>query len=501
MIKGDINVHVGFFFQKEGDQWVGIRQVLGQYNNWLYITDQYKVSDIECTLKPKNEALPKGVVFPSSDFFLRERVLRAKPFIEALRNKISETDFLKGKKTVILFEMTWAVRTPSGDIYLREFHEELQMFLSSEKNKVDLVCLYNESVLLDEQLLLGLFVHPKIFTSKKIKSNPYYLPIHIVKNNRIKQRFDYWLSKVDGIRKKSDGSNVGSKEASAKKNFASQNIINTADAQSEEGRWKIRCFGELRIRRENGELIDWNTKSGATKKLKTVFAFLLVRGIKGAKTEELADLLWPYAEDTEQALNRLYHAIRYLRMVLSKDGKASKDSPFIVNQNSIYYLNLPHDSWIDLPMFQELCHKGNSHFKGGNIDQAKICYEAAERLYTGDLFEDIPMKYIEGVENDWCWGKRVWFKEMYHKLMCNLAEIYRMEGDFSVSLGYCDKVLSEDALQESALKERLLTLAAAKRFDAVERQYKIYLKTLDKFEMGRPSKEIYELYINLLVKK
>jgi two-component SAPR family response regulator len=44
-------------------------------------------------------------------------------------------------------------------------------------------------------------------------------------------------------------------------------------AQANEGRWKIRCFGELRIHRENGELIDWNTKAGATKKLKTIFAF------------------------------------------------------------------------------------------------------------------------------------------------------------------------------------------------------------------------------------
>lgn len=85
----------------------------------------------------------------------------------------------------------------------------------------------------------------------------------------------------------------------------------TMTAQTNEGRWKIRCLGEVRIYRENGQLIDWNTKAGATRKLKTLFAFLLIRGEKGANTEELADLLWSEADSIEQSLNRLYHAIRF----------------------------------------------------------------------------------------------------------------------------------------------------------------------------------------------
>lgn len=478
--------YLGLFIPSQDLQWTKVRELSLNFDRGLYICDQNTISDVKKELDNEVNFIE---VFASSEFHLRDQVVRANPVIEAIKNKI-DTQF-QTENIVIFLEMTWAVRSPSGDIYLRELQEALQLFLINKD--ITLVCIYDESIMLDEQLLLGLFSHPKILAGNEIKENPYYLPPEIIKRNHLKTRFNFWLNKIDVNHAKCKPFTT-QKEDLNNDVYPVEKSLSTTVAQSKEGRWKIRCFGELRIHRENGELIEWNTKAGSTKKMKTLFAYLLLKGEKGATSEELADLLWPDAETTEQGLNRLYHSIRYLRIIL---GGENDGSSFISYQNSIYYLKLPFDSWIDLPMFQELCFKGNQHMQEENIEQAKICYEAAERLYSGDLFHDIPLKYIENNDNDWCWSKRYWFSEMYHKLLYSLAKIYRITGNLSTAINYCDKALVEDPLLEAAQIEKLITLAESQRFDALHRQYRIYSDSLRKFNNSLPSAEIRSIYLNL----
>lgn len=486
--------YLGLFVQQNQIIWPTLSKLCSDSQHWLYISDEQST---EVLMKEKSldeEVLPNGYFLDSSEFFLREQVVRAKPVITAIADKIESLFPSSTRKINIFIEMTWAVRTPSGDIYLRELQEAFQNYLIGKN--ITLVCIYNESIMLDEQLILGLFSHPQIVTIEDIKDNPYYLPAPIIRTNQLKSRLNFWLKNVDPDRISLENGQEKS-IIDLKESYPIEKPLQTKIAQTKEGRWKIRCFGELRIHRENGELIDWNTKGGATKKLKTLFSFLLLKGEKGATSEELADLLWPDADSTEQALNRLYQAIRFLRVVLDGEYDDGKKSPFLIHQSSIYYLKLPYDSWIDLPMFQELCFKGNQHLILDNLEQAKICYESAERLYSGELFHDIPLKYIENNDNDWCWSKRFWYREMYQKLLYSMARIYRQLGELSTAINYCDKALAEDPNLEAAHREKLITLAAAKRFDALHRQYRIYAESLRKFNLGSPSPEIHTLYLNL----
>ena len=355
--------------------------------------------------------------------------------------------------------------------------------------------IYNESILLDDQLLIGLASHPLIYATNKLKVNPYYLPPHIQIHNRIRERFDYLLGNVDENHK----ALLSNKNNSTfEKSYSQERTLLTNISKSDEGRWKIRCFGELRIYRENGELINWNTKSGATKKLKAVFAYLLLKGKKGASGEQIADLLWPDAETTEIAMNRFYHSIRFLRQVLGGDSSLGKDDSFIINQNSIYYLQLPYDSWIDLPMFRELCVKGKMHAQNDELEQAKVCYTSAERLYSGQLFEDIPLKYTENGDDDWCWSKRFWYKEMYQKLLYSLASLNRKLEEYAAAISYADRALAEDPNLEEAHKEKMLALASLKRYDALNRQFKVYTESLKKFNLGTPSQALKDLYNDLI---
>nr|WP_293833830.1 BTAD domain-containing putative transcriptional regulator [uncultured Arsenicibacter sp.] len=485
---------IGFFSSTEERLWyMVVRMLAAEYS--LYIADEHTVPQVKSAILQDDTSAATVEVLSSAEFLLREQVVRAQPVLDALRRKMAG---LPPVRLTIFLEMTWAVRTPSGDIYLRELQEAFQSLLK-ENNQLTIVCLYNESVLLEEQLLLGLFSHPVIFTTEGARANPYYLPPQIIRKNYAKQRFDYWLSNIDPQRI-APALPAGKEGAGERKAHAVDKPFQKMVAQTDEGRWKIRCFGELRIRRENGESIDWNTKAGSTKKLKTIFAYLLLRGEKGATADELADLLWPEADNEKQALNRLYHAIRYLRAVLSGREQDTRQSSFVVQQSSIYYLRLPFDSWIDLPMFQELCFNGNQHIMNGNLEQGKICYEAAERLYSSDLFTDIPLKYIDNHENDWCWSKRTWYRDMFHKLLYSLARIHRLTGNLPQAISYCDKALDENPNLEEAHKEKMLALAGSQRFDALHRQYRIYTESLRKFNLGLPSEEIRLLYLNLAKK-
>lgn len=491
------NRYIGLFIRNQKSLWKAVRQLTAtsEKANWLYITDEHAPQKLRSLLKRKSVAIKKGEILPSSDFQLREQVVRAKPVIEALEKKANN---LKVDQHLVFMEMTWAVRTPSGDIYLRELQAALQYFLKQHA-ALTVICIYNESILLDDQLLMGLMSHPVMYASGKIKENPYYLPPQIHTHNSLRDRFEYWMATLDDKRQES----VSLKKkvtVDRSKKYTLEKTIHTRTAKTDEGRWKIRCFGELRIHRENGELINWNTKAGATRKLKTVFAYLLLKGEKGATGEQLADLLWPDADTTEIAMNRFYHTIRFLRQVLGGDKASGKDESFIVNQNSMYYLQLPYDSWVDLPMFRELCTKGKIHAQSDELEQAKICYQSAERLYSGQLFKDIPIKYIENNEDDWCWSKRYWYKEMYQKLLYSLASVHRQLGDAALAISYADRALSENPNLEEAHREKMLALAMVKRYDALERQFKIYSESLKKFNIGTPSSDLKKLYLSLLEK-
>lgn len=500
---------IGLFYPHSSAHWADVNRMAAKAHNWIYLTDEHTTVTVKSALK---KHLNKGEIIPSSDWGFRENIFRFENAIQKIKEKLGVFFKDNNASNVLFIEMTWAVRTPSSSIYLRNFEIELQKL--TEQYFISICCLYNESILLDEQLLLGLQAHPYIFTSDGLKVNPHYLPPLVFQQNTLRSQFNYWISQIEPNRKdkisdsklqipKSEIRNLTSEipfSESAVPVYHIDKTLYSRIAQSDEGRWKIRCLGDLKVYRNNGQLIEWDTKGGATKKVKTLFAYLLFKGEKGASIEELADLLWSDTLDMTQSANRLYHTIRCLRLVL--DGKESnlRQSPFIIHQNTHYYLTLPQDSWIDLPMFQELCFKGNEHFQHQNLEQSLICYQSAERLYQGDLLTDIPQKYTDNTEHDWCWSRRFWYRDMHHKLLHNMANIHRQLGNISEALNCCDKALAIEPCSEPAHREKLLSLKAANRLDAVHRQYRLYCESLKKFDMGVPSVEIKDLYSKITAK-
>ena len=190
--------------------------------------------------------------------------------------------------------------------------------------------------------------------------------------------------------------------------------------------------------------------SGGRFKIKATFAYLMQRGARGASIEEIADLIWPKAHLT-QSLNRLYHTIHCLRqLLLSPESPPTRGCIQIVCRNGRYYLSLPDGTWIDLPIFEQLCRQGEKLFRLGQFEQALMCCQAAERLYGGSLFSDIPLEYVENAELDWCWSQRFWIERMHLRILTYIAAIYRVRKDHELALRYCTR--SPDA--RSVLRNR-----------------------------------------------
>lgn len=426
-----------------------------------------------------------------ADFGYLNDIFRVTPTIAALENRLAQ---LSNHEIVCFVEMSWAIQTPSSSVYLREYEAEIEGLSQRWAGQLTFICLYNQQILLDRQLLTALHTHPALFTEEGQIANPHYVPPQIFASRNQRQQFDHWLGQLDptmqiDVPQPTDSNPIY--------NLAPLTSLMADDGQ--EGRWKIRCFGGLRVYRADGQLIQWNVVTGATRKTKTLFAFLLRRGDAGATAEEIADLLWPNASDHKQSLNRLYHTVRCLRLALSPNLRQSRQSPFVLYQGQRYFLALPPESWIDMPMFEEVCYNGRFHMKQQNWDESLLCYQSAERLYTGDLFADIPDVYAANRDIDWCWSRRYWYRDMYVKVLVNSAEIYRQTARIPEALAACDKALHLDPTNQSAHHEKMRTLAAANRQDALDRQYRLFHRVLHQQQLGELSlatKSLYQLLKN-----
>lgn len=386
-----------------------------------------------------------------------------------------------GRTKVLVIDMSWALATNSATANFETWVEIVDVL--SRETGVAVLSLYNRNLMIDEQMLTALRGHPRILSTAGIRENPHWLPPMLLTRGTLRQQVDHWLAALSpDLAPGSDGAQIHAAEGADPmwllRRAAEEPAIAGLEARD---RWKIRCLGRLRVYRNNGSQIIWDTPGGATRKTKTLFAYLLQKGGDGASADELADLLWPEAASAEAARNRLYHTVRYLREALGQ-GAEKSGSGYLIRDSSRYVLVPPDKSWLDISTFEQLCRQSTTHMNAGAPDEAMICLQAADRLYTGDLFADIPAEYADDNERDWCWSKRYWLREMFFKVQRNAASIYRQRQDYSAALAHCQKALAIDPLCEIAHEEAMRIFAAQGRQEAIDRQFKLYIDSLSHFD-------------------
>ncbi len=511
--------HLCLFYQDPPQPWLFLasffRDGIERNEQCLYVAEELAPEAIVAALEA--HGLPAATPRHQSQLIVRRADasgLVTRPFsaAEAVATwrAAAETALASGFRGLrLVVDMSWVLRNPSSLAPLAEYEACADRFFASANVKV--VCQYNQRRFPEEILLDALRTHPVAVLDGEAHDNTFYVPPDIFLRQDRRAQFYWYLARLSS---NDPGSSSAPAEAAAKaspwaaahgrRTTATATIQSTgsrpphADERSADWRWQIYCLGELRVHRHDGSLVKWNVEKGATKKTKTLFAYLLERGKTGATMEQLADLLWPDKADTQQALGRLYHTIHALRLALETDLARGQDSHHLLIRAGCCCLRLPDETWIDATAFEKFCYRGERLLEAGDDDNALACYLAAEKLYGGDLLADIPLTYAERTDDDWCWSRRYWLQEMYLKLLVGLAGIYRRRNAIQEAIGSGRNALTQDPSNEPAHREMMQILHRAGRPDAVDRQYHLCRQILLRQEDRQPEAETTRLYEELM---
>ncbi len=389
--------------------------------------------------------------------------------------------------SVVIVDMRWGSGTISATANFDRWGGFCDRIV--EDTQVSIVSVYARSLMIEDQMLAAVRGHSHFLAPSGLYDNPFWLPPAYQAEATISQQIGFVLGRLVPDYEETPVNDDG--EASGAN---PQWITAPRDLRPRVGKdeiWKIRCFGRLRVYLSDGSQIKWDIPGSAPRKTKLLFAYLLQRGEKGAPTDLLAELLWSDEPDETKKRNRLYHAVAMLRKTLGGTE--------FVRRNGNYYTLVPPDgTWIDIATFEQLCNRAKVLSKADKIEDAVALLDAADRLYSGDLFEDLPTTFFENDMENWVGPKREWFRDMALKVLRDKAAILRQRGRFRDALASCQKALQMDALCEIAHAEAMRIFHAQNRADAITRQYRQYLSAMDAMDLEPETNALERLKAELV---
>ncbi len=503
--------HVCSFYREAGQKWAMVgpffRQGLARGEQCLYVAEEHPPAEVQAALQraglavPETEGREPPLVVTAATDYLPAGTFTPGALLARMAQSVRAAldGGYRGLRMAV--EMSWALRWTSSLPRLAEYEARLNYCLS--QSPVALMCQYNQLRFPEDMLLDVLHTHPLVVGDQTIHRNVYYLPPDVFLRRDRAEQFQCYLANLGGH---GAGQPRRPDSVAVPKTLAwgGEVLLEVEPHRPREsdraatGRWQVHCLGELRVYRPDGSPVVWDTANGATKKIKTLFAYLLERRKTGAPKERLADLLWPSQADVSRALSRLYHTVHCLRLALEPDLTSGHDSRYLLSQGDRYRLALPEESWIDVQSFERLCRRGERLMKVGATEDALACYLAADNLYGGDFLADVPLVYAERVDDDWCWGRRYWLREVYLKLLNYLAEYHLARGSVAEAVDYWQRALAVEPGCETAHRGMMSAYYRAGRHDALVRQYSLCEKLLRRQENRAPAPETTSLYKSLV---
>ena len=405
--------------------------------------------------------------------------------VQGLRAHLAD----RGAVDTVVVDMTWALAAMLG-VGTIETWGTVAERLSAEDG-VRVISLYNQDRLIEEQLQAAFRAHQQFLAPSGLYDNPYWMPRELLTEATLDEQLGFMLGRVVPDFAGQTFFRTFDKAAArgASPHWLDEDSA-TMGATGAHGRWQIHCLGQLRVYIDGHRAVDWRTEGGAPKKTKTLFAYLLNAGEKGAHADQIGELLWQDTGTEKTKRSRLHHTVAMLRKAL--------DSQEAVLRNGDYYrLNVPRGSLIDVTTFEQLCRRGLSLARHGQEDLALSVYFEAERLYAGDLFEDLPREYLVTETEDWIMPRRTWLREMAMRLHFDLSKLLRRYRRHGEALKWALRAVAIDPTSEAANAEAMRVFHAMGRTDAMHRQYRQYRTALSELGESKEGVEIRSVYDEL----
>lgn len=411
------------------------------------------------------DLVPGGLRIGHGDAALDVSPIDPEEVLVRLRQRLAEA----GAVSALVMDMGWAVANAQGAGGLEGWGGVADRL--AQEFAVPVVSLYDEDVTVEDQLQAAFRAHRQFAAPSGLHDNPYWIPADLREGASLDEQLGFMLGRiVPEYRDRAARPGQGQMFARGATPSWLARPRPGLGALPASGRWHIHCLGQLKIFVGNRP-VDWRIPGGSPKKTRTLFAYLLQSGDKGAHADQIGELLWPGEGSEDQKRARLHHTVAMLRKTM---GEARS----VLRNGEYYHLNAPPDSWIDIDSFEQLCRRGLSLFRRGQLDAALRIYAAAEQLYAGDLFEDLPLEYVESDAEDWCMARRIWLREMALKLQYDFAKVCQKSGRTREALEHCQKALAIDPTSEGAHAEAMRIFVAQGRIDAMHRQYRQYRSAL-----------------------
>ena len=371
--------------------------------------------------------------------------------------------------TGLIIDMRWVVGNLQGLLGIQTWGGVADRLARDLGIKI--ISIYDQDLTIEEQMQAALRAHRQMLAPSGLHDNPFWIPVDLLQRAPLDEQLFFMLGRIvpeyaNRHGRRQDGQMFA---RGATPSWITKPA--TLGVPPSPTRWHIHCLGELQVLVGNTP-VEWRQPGGAAKKIRTLFAYLLQSGDKGAHADQIGELLWPEDGTEETKRARLHHTVAMLRKALG-----SADS--VQRAGEYYRLRPPSGSWIDIDTFEQLCRRGLSLFKRNEIEAAFRVYSAADKLYAGDLFEDLPLEYVRSETDDWCMPRRIWLREMAVKLQYDFAKVCMATNRIREALDHCQKALAIDPTSEGANAEAMKIFVAQGRMDAMHRQFRQYRASLE----------------------
>ncbi|KKM09892.1 hypothetical protein SY88_17100 [Clostridiales bacterium PH28_bin88] len=181
---------------------------------------------------------------------------------------------------------------------------------------------------------------------------------------------------------------------------------------------RIRLFGNLEVVIDGVAVPE---KAWQTRKVKTLFKYLVLHKGRRVTREQLMELLWPEAEPDSAAVS-LRVTLSRLRRALTPAGVETKGkTPFFGDERGTIWFNPNKDYTLDTEEFDQKVKMGLMDLESGNEAGARVRLEQALELYRGDLLE-------EDLYEDWAAAERERLQLIYLDTLQTLARLYTEAG-------------------------------------------------------------------------
>ncbi|MDU1667192.1 MAG: hypothetical protein E6833_13350, partial [Bradyrhizobium sp.] len=159
---------------------------------------------------------------------------------------------------LLVVDMSWGLETNSATANFEGWPALAEAL--AQQSELSIASLYNRRLLIDEQLLVALRGHPQILTSSGLVDNPHWLPSRLQTRGALREQVDFWLGTIaPELRIGTSAAALHAAEGADPmwllRRSAEEPVTVHLDSRD---RWKIRCFGRLRIYRNDGSQVDWD---------------------------------------------------------------------------------------------------------------------------------------------------------------------------------------------------------------------------------------------------